>query len=232
VADLHEVIVDDDGEVVRRKPVGFEQDLVVDIGVVEAHVAADHVVPYGGAIGHPESHHRGHTVGSLQRHLGLPRETPAVVAGRLRACALRFTHGGEAYRRAGAPVGVAVLDQPVRVLAVRGDPQRLDVWGVRAFDLGSLGPGEPEPAEGLEDERLCPGDVAFLVGVLDPQDEGAAVVPGGKPCEQGRPNRPEMQRAGWGRRETGANPRVGHYDKLSAARRARASGSSMPATRR
>jgi hypothetical protein len=43
VADLHEVVVDDDGEVVSGHPIRLEQDLVVDIGGVEAYFAADHV---------------------------------------------------------------------------------------------------------------------------------------------------------------------------------------------
>ena len=36
VGDLHEVVVDDVGEVVGGEAVGLEQDLVVDVRVVEA----------------------------------------------------------------------------------------------------------------------------------------------------------------------------------------------------
>ena len=82
------------------------------------------------------------------------------------------------------------------MLAIGGDAQRLDVRLVRAADLGALIPVEPEPAQGLEDQRLGAGDVALLVGVLDPQDEVAARVAGGEPREEGRANRAEMQRAG------------------------------------
>ena len=40
VRDLHQVIVDDVGEVVGREAVGLEQDLVVDLRVLELHLAA------------------------------------------------------------------------------------------------------------------------------------------------------------------------------------------------
>ena len=45
---LHEVVVDDVGEVVGGEAVGLEQDLVVDVVVVEGDVAAE-LVAEGGA---------------------------------------------------------------------------------------------------------------------------------------------------------------------------------------
>ena len=44
VRDLHLMIVDDDGEVVRRQPVGADQDEVAERLLPPRHLAADHVV--------------------------------------------------------------------------------------------------------------------------------------------------------------------------------------------
>ena len=47
VGDVHEVVVDDVGEVVGGEAVGLEEDLVVDVGVVEGDVAAEFVAEGG-----------------------------------------------------------------------------------------------------------------------------------------------------------------------------------------
>ena len=197
MTDLHQMIVDDHREVVRREPVGFEEDLVVDVRVVEAHVAANVVLPFRHAFRHEQPHHCGHAVRAFLRNLRLSRQAAPVVARRLRPCALRIAHRRQPRRGARAPVRIAAGDESVRVLAVDGDAQRLDVWIVRTADLGALTPVEPQPAQRLEDERLGSGDVALLVGVLDSQDEVAAGVARGEPCEERRPNRPEVEGAGW-----------------------------------
>jgi len=81
---------------------------------------------------------------------------------------------------------------------------------MRTAHLGSLIPVESEPTQGLEDERLGAGDITLLIGVLDAEDEVAARMARREPREEGGANRAEVQRAGGGRREPGANPRVGH----------------------
>ena len=48
VGDVHEVIVDDVGEVVGGKAVGLHEDLVVDVGVLEGDVAAELVAKGSG----------------------------------------------------------------------------------------------------------------------------------------------------------------------------------------
>ena len=148
MADLHEVIVDDHREVVRGKPVGLEQHLVVDVGVVEAHPAADDVVPLGHALGHAEPHHpAGMPAGALLRHLVLPGETAPVVSGGLRPLPLRVAHGGEARRGACAPVRVAVRDQLVgdarRYVSMRND-----------WMYGSCGPPTSGPSSQSSPSQL------------------------------------------------------------------------------
>ena len=51
VGDVHEVVVDDVGEVVGGEAVGLHEDLVVDVVVVEGDVAAEFVAEGGGAFG-------------------------------------------------------------------------------------------------------------------------------------------------------------------------------------
>ncbi len=43
VGDLHEVIVDDVGEVIGGEAVGLHEDLIVDVGVLEGDVSAEFV---------------------------------------------------------------------------------------------------------------------------------------------------------------------------------------------
>ncbi len=209
VADLHQVVVDDHGEVIGGESVGLEQDLVVDIGVLEAHVTAHRVVPLGDALGHPQAHHTGRAARAFPCNLLLAAEAAAVVTSRLGAGALRVAHRREPRRRAGAPVRVAARDQPVGVRAIRGDAQRLDVRSMRAADLRSLVPVEPEPAQGFQDQRFGARDVPLLIGVLDAQDEGAAGVTGREPGEERGAHRSEVQRAGGRGRKTRADARAG-----------------------
>ena len=190
------MVVDDDGEVIRGEAVGLEQDLVVDVRVVEAHVTAHQVVPFGDAVGHAQADHRGHSVRAFHGDLGLPGQTAPVVPRRLRAGSLLLAHRGEPGRCARAPVRVAFGDELVRVLAVDGDAQRLDVRIVRTADLWAFVPVEPEPAERLDDQRLGAGDVSLLIGVLDSEDEVATGVARGEPRKEGGADRAEMQRTG------------------------------------
>src|SRR5262249_25559040 len=63
---------------------------------------------------------------------------------------------------------------------------RLVVRPVRAADLGALVPVEAEPLEAVEDRLERLGDIPLLVGVVDAQDELAAVLAGEEPVEQRR----------------------------------------------
>src|SRR3982750_4494240 len=82
---------------------------------------------------------------------------------------------------------------------------RLVVRPVRAADLGPLVPVEAEPAEAVEDGLQRLGDVALLVGVVDAQDELAAVLAGEQPVEKGRADAADVQVAGRAGGESRAN---------------------------
>ena len=77
VGDLHLVIVDDDGEVVRRQPVGADQDEVAERLLPPRHLAADHVVDRDVAVvGDVEAQRERRPHRELRRDL-LRREAPA-----------------------------------------------------------------------------------------------------------------------------------------------------------
>ena len=73
---------------------------------------------------------------------------------------------------------------------------RLVIGAERAADLGAFVPVDPDPAEAVEDLADGVLDVPLLVGVVDPEDELAAVMPGQQPVEQGRPHPADVQETG------------------------------------
>ena len=88
-------------------------------------------------------------------------------------------------------------------------PLRLAVRGVRAADLGALVPVQTEPAHRVEQLVVRLLGVAGRVGVLDAEDQGAAVVPGEGPVEQGGADQTHVGVAGRRGTETYAYVRDG-----------------------
>jgi len=83
VGDLHQVVVDDVGQVIGGEAVTLEQHLVVELGVVEGHRAADRVNPLGSPLGDALAQHRRHAPGALAGDLLLPAQAAPVVAAGL-----------------------------------------------------------------------------------------------------------------------------------------------------
>ena len=93
-------------------------------------------------------------------------------------------------------IDVARGEQSVGGPAIALGPLRLEVGAERPADLGPFVPVDPDPAEAVEDLPDGILDVPLLVGVVDPQDELAAVMAGQQPVEQGRPHPADVQKAG------------------------------------
>ena len=91
-----------------------------------------------------------------------------------------------------------------RRTAVGVEPLGLPVGRVGAAHVGALVPVEPEPAQGVEDLLLAVLAVARPVGVLDAQDELAALLARERQVEQRHVRRADVRVAG-GRR---ARPRA------------------------
>ena len=72
----------------------------------------------------------------------------------------------------------------------------LEVGPAFAAAFGAFVPLQAQPFQAGEDLGQGLGLVAFLVGVLDAQDEGAAVMAGEQKIEQGRARAADVQVAG------------------------------------
>ena len=180
VGDAHVVVVHHHGHVVGGRAVGAADDHVVELGNVDADAPFDHVVEDHLAL-----------QGTFEAHAaafaGAEAELAAVgvVAG-LEAEALgALAHGVDLLRRAGAPVGVARLEQLVHVLVVHVHALRL-VGGL-AF------PCQPQPLHGGEDGVgvLLPG--SLQVCVFNAEAEFALEVAGEEPGEDGGAGAADVQ---------------------------------------
>ena len=116
-----------------------------------------------------------------------------------RACVVALV---ELLLRAVAVVGPTGLEQLLGDVGVDVEALGLPVGAVRSAHLGALVPVEAEPAHHLEEGVVGLLGVPRGVGVLDPEDEGAAVVAGERPVEQRRAGQPDVRGAGRG----GAEP--------------------------
>ena len=143
-------IVDRDGEVVEHRAVGAGDHRVVQMDVLEAGVAADHVVDDRGAlVGHAQAHRplrlglaAEAALGPVQLLVGLH-----VIGGRARA------------------VGVAARKE-------RGE-RLLVALGALGLEDRPLVPVELQPAQRVEDLLDVLGRGALAVGVLDAQHQRA-----------------------------------------------------------
>ena len=88
-------------------------------------------------------------------------------------------------------------------------PLGLEIRAVVSALFRSFVPIDPQPAQCAEDGFNGAGDVAALVGVLDTDDETAAVVTGKQPVEQGGADIANVGEAG-GRRGVADPDGVGH----------------------
>ncbi|MCY1426439.1 hypothetical protein D9M71_422600 [compost metagenome] len=129
----------------------------------------------------------------------------AVVAGGFLARLLFGAHRIQALRGAEAGEGVALLDQFVGVLLIDGAALALPIRAMRAADVRAFVPFDAEPAQGVEDLLFGLAGGAQLVGVLDAQDELAAVLAGEAEVEQRDVGGADVRVAGGRRRDTGAN---------------------------
>ena len=173
--DAHEMVVDDDGHVVRRESVGLEDDLV--IGTWGVDLAANEIVELQLDVLRDEHAHDG-CLGET-RQLGPlllgHAQTHAVVTGvrGLRGRAL-LAQCLEPLLGAPATVGVTRLDELVDERLVGVQTLRLPVRFVRSTDPRRLVGGQTQPVEGLVDLFLRTLHQTVAVGVLDAQHELAA----------------------------------------------------------
>ena len=197
VRDPHVRVVDADGEMVERVPIGPHQDEVVEGVGRELHAAADEVVHDDRLRRHPQPD---------DELLARPRAPIALVGRdfparprvsiraslRLRLLALGVELLGGLERA----VGPALGDEPVRGRAVEVEALRLIVRALVVLE-----------AEPVERGKNLIGELVFRaldVGVLDAQDVGALLPTGEEQVVEGGSRAADVQEAGRRGREPDA----------------------------
>ena len=110
-------------------------------------------------------------------------------------------------------IGQSAVEQGFNGRLVEVQPLRLIIRGMGAADFGAFVPVDAHPVQPAEDRPQGLLDVPLLVGVVDAQDELAAVVPGKQPAEQApcELRQCEDNRLGWARNV--CEPSWCHYRK-------------------
>ncbi len=195
--DRHVDVVDDDGEVVGRHPVAACDHEIVELGVGERDRTLDQVVPADVAVIRIAEAHDGlHSC--RRRHATRVLRAPAAVVARLLAARhLCLAQLLEFFLARVAAIGLAVGQQPLDHVAVAvetvGLPHR------------SLVVVEVEPAHAVENDLDGLLGRTLEVGVLDAQDELAAVMARERPAEQRRAGGAQVQHAGRAGSDAGAD---------------------------
>jgi hypothetical protein len=204
VGDAHEGVVQRVGERVERGAVAAGEHEVGHGARLERDSAPDVVVERDVAVGHPQAEHRRPPLGAERRPLLLGEVSVGVVVAELRVAARGPVSGLDLLGRRVGLVHLACLHEQAERVAVRVTSLALPVGPVRASDLWALVPVEAEPAQHVEQSLVGLDGVAAGVGVLDAEDEGAAVVAGVRPVEQGGADQSDVR--GARRRRAEADP--------------------------
>ena len=196
--DLHQRIVHDHGEVVRRRAVGANDHRIADHLGLKTDLAADGVGEDDlASLGHAKADRRPLARRNARAGLlawygaaraGIERRPPGL--DRLPPLRLELRSRAEAVVRR---VGVQQL---FRVRLVEVQPLGLAVRTERAAEIGPLIPVETEPAQIAEDRRLRLAGRALGIGVLDAQNERAALPAREEPVEERRARVAHVQLAG------------------------------------
>ena len=139
--------------------------------------------------------------GLLQRHIAAGIGGPVELAGIL--LGLRLF--------AEAVVSAALFHQQAGVMAIGVPALGLDIGSHGAAHIGAFIVVQAALGHGAVDHVGSALHQAALVGILDSQDEGAAVVAGDQPGVQCRAQIAHMHIAGGRRREAGTHLSVGDF---------------------
>src|SRR5687767_9867819 len=106
--------------------------------------------------------------------------------------------------------GLAAIDELFGRGTIAIETLRLKVRRMRPANFRPLVPVDPQPPQAIQDARHHLGLRSLDVGVLDAQDERAAVATGIEPVEKGSPCAANVQVTSGGRRET----ETGHHGMM------------------
>ena len=206
MGDAHEVVVDDVGKVIGGQAVGLDEHVVVQRVARGFDMAVERVVKAGRAgegdvltddIRLAALHAaQGLLLGNVQAVLVI---LPLLAAGRG-----RVAPGLELLLGTKARIGGTALHQLHGIGQVDATPLGLDVGAVVAAHIRALVIFQASLPQALVDQLHRAGHLAFLIGVLDAQDELAPVLLGEQVGVEGGAQSAQVQIACGAGREPGA----------------------------
>ena len=184
VRDAHEMIVDDVCKVVGGQAVGFEQNLILHFLILDGDIAEGRVVERGASLVWDALADDIRLAGGGARLRLAQRQVAAgtdVLFDLLRlAAGIRLLV--LVALLAEAVVRAALFDQKLGVPAEQTAPLGLDIRADRTADVGTLVVGQAALGHCPVDHIDRTLDQTALIGVLDAQDERAAVAARDEPC--------------------------------------------------
>ena len=184
VRNPHVMIVDDDREHVGGRAIGAQQDEIVDLAVLNGHLALNEIGNRHGAVARRFQANDERRAGGRFGWIAIAPAT--VVTDRLASRALLFPQRRQLFGRRIAFIGVAAFQQ------LAGDLRMARRAGELMNDLAI--PIEAKPRHAIEDriDRRLGGTGA--IGIFDPQQELAAVMARKQPVEQRGARAADMQK--------------------------------------
>ena len=181
MGDLHHGVVDDGREVVRGRAIGAEDDKVVELLGVEGNLTVDADV--AAVLGHLDAQDVGLAgLDAAAGLLGIKIAATALIALEGVLALLRgLAVGVELLLGAEAGIGLALVPKLLGGLLVQVQALGLGVGAKVAAHLGTLVPVQAQPTHGAQDDLRVLVGGAGGVGVVDAQDERAAVCAGESP---------------------------------------------------
>ena len=185
VGDLHHGVVDNGRKVVRGRAIGAEDDKVVELLGIEGHLAVDGVVDddVAAVLGHLDAQDVGLAgLDAATGLIGIKIAAATLIALEGVLALLRgLTVGVELLLGAEAGIGLALVPKLLGSLLVQVQALGLGVGAIVAAHLRTLIPVQAKPTHGAQNDlRVLVGGTGG-VGVVDAQDERAAVCAGESP---------------------------------------------------
>ena len=176
----HQVVIHHVGKVIGRHAVSLDQNLVIQFGIIDLNVTVHHIVKAGHTLGRDLlADDIGHTGSQLGVDLLLRQVTAvAVVMAHFAVGFLLLMQVVQAFLGAEAVVGFARFDQLLGILFEHAHALALDIGADGAADIRAFVPSQAGGAQRVVNNIGCALHQAALIGILNAQDKGAAVMAG------------------------------------------------------
>ncbi|MNI13791.1 hypothetical protein D3C73_670280 [compost metagenome] len=216
VGDLHQVVVDDVCHVIGRHAVALDEHLHVNRIPRDRDVAINAVGKVAGSLGRDFHAHDGAFAGGHLRSdfFRSQMQAETVVFRWLAGGALAFAHLLKPLGRAEAAEGMALVEQVLCERLVHVLALGLAVRTVGAADIRAFRPFQARPFQRIQNPLLEFERRAGGIGILDAQDELAAILLGKEVVEKGDIGGADMRLAGGRGSDADAWGRVDHCAAL------------------